>query len=320
MSHLLDIQQLSVVFGQKKQPFYAVENLNLYVNEGEIVGIVGESGSGKSVSMMALMGLVDAPGRIEAKQMHFNGHDLLACSARERQQIIGREIAMVFQNPMSCLDPCYTVGYQIEEVLKVQLGLHGSKRKKRALALMEMVEIPDAAGRLRAYPHQLSGGMCQRVAIAMAMAGEPKLLIADEPTTALDVTIQAQIMDLLVSLQQTQKMSMIMITHDLALIGSIADRVEVMYAGEIVECGHLPMLFELPSHPYTEALLAAIPERNIDERRLHALPGVVPGQYDRPRGCLLSPRCAYVQPYCRRYRPQMEPADNGAVRCYFPLN
>lgn len=318
--HLLDIRDLSVAFGDSKHPFYAVEQISLHIDSSEIVGLVGESGSGKSVSMMALMGLVDAPGRVSAARMQFDGKDLLNMSARARRHIVGKDIAMVFQDPMTSLDPSYTVGYQIKEVLKVHLGLSGAAAKQRALELMDKVEIPDAAARLRAYPHELSGGMCQRVAIAMAIAAEPKLLIADEPTTALDVTIQAQIMDLLVSLQKAHQMALILITHDLALVAEIASRIEVMYAGQVAERGTLPALFTAPAHPYTEALLSSIPELNAGSGRLKTLPGIVPGQYDRPVGCLLSPRCPYVQDRCRAERPQLRSTIYGAVACHFPLN
>ncbi|WP_121391568.1 ABC transporter ATP-binding protein, partial [Pseudomonas aeruginosa] len=211
-------------------------------------------------------------------------------------------------------------GYQIEEVLRLHLGLRGKALRQRALELLERVEIPAAASRLDAYPHQLSGGMSQRVAIAMAIAAEPKLLIADEPTTALDVTIQAQIMELLLNLQRDQDMALILITHDLAVVAETAQRVCVMYAGEAVEIGGVPALFDRPTHPYTEALIKAIPEHCAGEARLATLPGIVPGRYDRPRGCLLSPRCPYAQEHCRQERPALEAHERGAVRCFYPLN
>ncbi|MCL6262028.1 oligopeptide/dipeptide ABC transporter ATP-binding protein [Craterilacuibacter sp. RT1T] len=316
---LLEIKNLSVQFGSKDKPFNAVEGLDLSVAAGEIVGIVGESGSGKSVTMMAMMGLLEGQGRIVADTLRFDGKDLLTISARERRKIVGKDIAMIFQDPMTSLNPSYTVGYQIMEVLKVHQGLRGAALKARALELMEMVEIPAAASRLDAYPHQLSGGMSQRVVIAMAIACKPKLLIADEPTTALDVTIQAQIMELLVSLQQSQNMALIMITHDLAVIAEVAHRVAVMYAGQVAELGQVPGIFRTPVHPYTEALLASIPEHSQGAARLNTLPGIVPGQYDRPSGCLLSPRCPYVAERCRSERPGLTAIDNSVVRCHFPL-
>ena len=316
---LLQIKNLSVEFGSEKNPFRAVEGLDLAVEQGEIVGIVGESGSGKSVTMMAMMGLLEGQGRIVADELSFDGKDLLTISARGRRKIVGKDISMIFQDPMTALNPSYTVGYQIMEVLKVHQGLRGAALKARALELMQQVEIPAAASRLDAYPHQLSGGMSQRVAIAMAIACNPKLLIADEPTTALDVTIQAQIMELLVSLQKSQNMALILITHDLAVVAEVAQRLVVMYAGQAAEVGGVPGIFRQPAHPYTEALLSSIPEHSKGARRLATLPGIVPGQYDRPSGCLLSPRCPYVQENCRSQRPGLTPQPNGAVRCHYPL-
>ncbi len=257
---LLEIDNLSVSFGSGKSWFHAVEGVSLAVDQGEVLGVVGESGSGKSVTMMAVMGLYDGQARISADRLDFNGQSLLALSPKERRKIIGKDIAMIFQDPMTSLNPSYTVGYQIKEVLKVHQNLRGDALQKRALELMELVEIPAAATRLSAYPHQLSGGMSQRVMIAMALACTPKLLIADEPTTALDVTIQAQIMDLLLRLQQEQGMALIMITHDLAVVSEVAQRVAVMYAGQVVEQNRVPAIFERPHHPYTAALLQAMPD------------------------------------------------------------
>jgi dipeptide transport system ATP-binding protein len=266
--------------------------------------------------MMALMGLLDGQGRITADTMRFDGQDLLALSPKEKRKIVGKDIAMIFQDPMTSLNPSFTVGYQIEEVLALHQGLKGAALRKRAIELLEQVEIPAPETRLSAYPHQLSGGMCQRVVIAMAIACSPKLLIADEPTTALDVTIQAQIMQLLMNLQKQHNMSLIMITHDLAVVSEMADRLIVMYAGQPMEMGAIPTIFRQPSHPYTEALLAAIPEHSQGAARLKTLSGVVPGQYDRPKGCLLAPRCPYVQPLCHDTRPSLV---NQTVRCHYPL-
>ncbi|WP_137939759.1 oligopeptide/dipeptide ABC transporter ATP-binding protein [Chitinivorax sp. B] len=317
---LLKIRNLSVTFGSGANPFRAVDGIDFEIDRGEIVGTVGESGSGKSVTMLALMGLIDAPGRVTADELSFDGKNLLTMSERERRKIIGKDIAMIFQDALSSLNPSYTVGYQIKEVLKVHEGLRGAALERRALELLEMVEIPDPKSRLNAYPHQLSGGMSQRVMIAMAIACRPKLLIADEPTTALDVTIQAQIMDLLVNLQKSQNMALIMITHDLAVVAEIAHRVNVMYAGQLVESNRVPAIFEHPRHPYTQALLASIPEHSKGAHRLSTLPGIVPGLYDRPKGCLLSPRCPYVQDQCRNERPRIEVKNGLGVRCFTPLN
>ncbi|BAU72609.1 ABC transporter ATP-binding protein [Metapseudomonas furukawaii] len=316
---LLEIRNLSVRFGDA-DAVPVVDGLDLNVDKGEVLAIVGESGSGKSVTMMALMGLIDPPGRISADSLRFDGHDMLTLKGRQRRHIVGKDLAMVFQDPMTALNPSYTVGFQIEEVLRQHLGLKGRAARQRALELLERVEIPGAASRLDAYPHQLSGGMSQRVAIAMAIAAEPKLLIADEPTTALDVTIQAQIMDLLLDLQRDQGMGLVLITHDLAVVAETANRVCVMYAGQAVEIGQVPRLFNAPTHPYTEALLKAIPEHSLGARRLSTLPGIVPGRYDRPQGCLLSPRCPYVQSNCVAQRPRLDTHAHGAVRCFYPLN
>ena len=316
---LLEMKNLNVRFGDATAT-PVVEGLDLRVEKGEVLAIVGESGSGKSVTMMALMGLIDHPGIVTADSLIFDGKDMLKLNARQRRQVIGKDLSMVFQDPMTALNPSYTVGFQIKEVLRQHLGLSGKAGHQRALELLKKVEIPRAEQRMDAYPHQLSGGMSQRVAIAMAIAGEPKLLIADEPTTALDVTIQAQIMDLLLALQKEQDMGLVLITHDLAVVAETAQRVCVMYAGQAVEVGHVPQLFVAPAHPYSEALLAAIPEHSMGAERLATLPGIVPGRYDRPHGCLLSPRCPYVQENCRQQRPALDPKAQSLARCFYPRN
>lgn len=313
---LLNIRNLSVRFGAAP----VVDGLDLSLARGEVLAMVGESGSGKSLSMLALMGLIDAPGEVRADCLNFAGHDLLSISARQRRRLLGKELAMVFQDPMTALNPSFSVGFQIEEVLRQHLGLKGKAARQRARELLDRVEIPAAASRLDAYPHQLSGGMSQRVAIAMAIAGEPRLLIADEPTTALDVTLQAQILELLLDLQRERDMALVLISHDLAVVAQTAQRVCVMYAGQAVETGSLPDLFERPHHPYSEALLKALPEHNPGVRRLASLPGIVPGQHERPTGCLLAPRCPYVQDDCWAQRPRLESHGCGAVRCFHPLN
>ena len=320
MPALLDIRNLTVEFGSVAAPFRAVDSVDLSVDEGEVVGIVGESGSGKSVTALALMGLVDYPGRVSADALEFLGNDLLGLSDSARRRIVGRDIAMIFQDPMTSLNPCYTTGFQLMETLAVHEGGSRASRRARALDLLRQVDIPDAESRLDAYPHQLSGGMSQRVMIAMALACNPRLLIADEPTTALDVTVQAQILELLLGLQRERNMALLLITHDLAVVSEIAHRVIVMYAGRQVETGRLPDVFERPHHPYTEALLAALPEHNVGRARLATIPGVVPGQYDRPSGCLLNPRCAYAVERCRVEAPAMNPVGEGRARCHFPLN
>ncbi|NLD08963.1 MAG: dipeptide ABC transporter ATP-binding protein [Xanthomonadaceae bacterium] len=316
---LLEIRDLSVEFGTKERPFKAVNRVSYTVDRGEVVGIVGESGSGKSVSSLAIMGLIDPPGRVSAEALCFNEVDLLSLSDSARRHVVGDEIAMIFQDPMTSLNPCFTVGYQIMETLKVHQGGSRRERKARALELLEKVGIPDAKSRLNLYPHQLSGGMSQRIMIAIAIACNPKLLIADEPTTALDVTIQGQIMELLLELQQTENMALMLITHDLALVAEAAEKIVVMYAGEVVEVGDAETIFASPLHPYTEALLKALPEFSKGRARLEALPGVVPGEYDRPKGCLLNPRCPYKQPLCVENPPELRGGERQ-VKCHFPLN
>ncbi len=318
---LLQIENLTVEFGSEKNPFRAVDQVCFEIEKGEVVGIVGESGSGKSVTAKAIMGLIDWPGRVMADRLEFSGQDLLAMPDKQRRKITGRDIAMIFQEPMTSLNPCFTTGYQITEALKIHEGGSRAIRRSRALELLEQVGIPDPKARLKAFPHQLSGGMSQRVMIAMAIACNPRLLIADEPTTALDVTIQAQIIDLLINLQRQRQMALMLITHDLALVAEAAHRVVVMYAGQVVETGPVPEIFESPRHPYTAALLEALPERSVGHERLKTIPGVVPGQFDRPTGCLLNPRCRFATERCRLQAPLLETAPDGRqVRCHTPLD
>ncbi|WP_314878624.1 dipeptide ABC transporter ATP-binding protein [Haemophilus parahaemolyticus] len=317
---LLTVENLSVSFGDEKAPFKAVDRVSYTVNEGEVLGIVGESGSGKSVSSLAIMGLIDFPGRVTAEKLHFNQNDLLALKPKEKQKIVGADIAMIFQDAMTSLNPSYTVGYQIMEALKVHQGGSKAARRERAIELLSLVGIPDPKSRLEVYPHQLSGGMSQRVMIAMAIACNPKLLIADEPTTALDVTIQAQIIDLLLELQRKENMALILITHDLALVAESAHRIIVMYAGQVVEEGRAEEIFKSPLHPYTQALLKALPEFAEGKSRLQSLPGVVPGKYDRPQGCLLNLRCPYATEKCRTVEPELIQLNGRQVKCHTPLN
>lgn len=317
---LLTVENLSVSFGDEKAPFKAVDRVSYTVNEGEVLGIVGESGSGKSVSSLAIMGLIDFPGRVTAEKLHFNQNDLLALKPKEKQKIVGADIAMIFQDAMTSLNPSYTVGYQIMEALKEHQGGSKSARRERTIELLSLVGIPDPKSRLEVYPHQLSGGMSQRVMIAMAIACNPKLLIADEPTTALDVTIQAQIIDLLLELQRKENMALILITHDLALVAESAHRIIVMYAGQVVEEGKAEEIFKSPLHPYTQALLKALPEFAEGKSRLQSLPGVVPGKYDRPQGCLLNPRCPYATEKCRSVEPALVQINGRQVKCHRPLN
>jgi dipeptide transport system ATP-binding protein len=316
---LLDIRNLTVSFATRGGAFRAVDRVSFTVAANEVLAIVGESGSGKSVAMLAVMGLLPWTATVEADAMNFMGQDLRQLSARERRTIIGKDIAMIFQEPMSSLNPCFTVGFQIGEALKTHTDLDKAARKARSIELLQQVGITDPERRLRAFPHQLSGGMSQRVMIAMALSCRPKLLIADEPSTALDVTIQAQILDLLVKLREETGMGLVLITHDMGVVAETADRVSVQYAGQQVEEDTAAALFSNPRHPYTHALLAALPER-ATARRLPAIPGVVPGQFDRPKGCLFAPRCAFATDLCRAQEPPQAVAALGHAKCFTPLS
>ncbi|MDT8343993.1 MAG: ABC transporter ATP-binding protein [Thermohalobaculum sp.] len=320
MTHLLEIRNLTVSFATASGSFTAVENVDITVDDGEILAIVGESGSGKSVSMMAVMGLLPWTATVTADRMAFRGQDLLTMTPRRRRQIYGREMAMIFQEPMSSLNPCFTVGAQIDEAIRTHLGGSRAERRARTLDLLAQVGIPDPKSRLGAYPHQLSGGMSQRVMIAMALSCDPALLIADEPTTALDVTIQAQILDLLRDLQSQRGMGLILITHDMGVVAEMAHRVAVQYAGWRVETQPVRDLFARPHHPYTEALLDALPDRAVKGQLLPTIPGVVPGQFDRPPGCLFAPRCRYAGPDCDAGAPPPYPGDPAEARCVRPLH
>ncbi len=318
MSKLLEIRNLSVAFATRNGAFTAVDGIDVTLDRDEVLAIVGESGSGKSVAMMAVMGLLPPGASVAADRMAFEGADLLSMSARQRRRLAGGDIAMIFQEPMSSLNPCFTVEFQIGEALKTHLGLDRKARDKRVVELLAEVGIPDPERRAHAYPHQLSGGMSQRVMIAMALAGRPKLLIADEPTTALDVTIQAQILNLLLALRRDNGMGMMLITHDMGVVAETADRVLVQYVGQQVEANVTRELFEDPHHPYTAALLAALPERATG-RRLPAIPGVAPGHFDRPRGCLFAPRCGFAIAECHHAAPRRAPPELGLALCITPL-
>ncbi len=311
---LLEIENLSVEFKTSSGAFRAVDGVSMAVDAGEVLAIVGESGSGKSVAMLAVMGLLPWTATVTADRMNFDGRDLKNITADDRRKITGKDLAMIFQEPMTSLNPCFTVGFQVMEAMKTHLDLDRPQRRKRAIELLEEVGIPAPETRLSSFPHQLSGGMSQRVMIAMALACNPKLLIADEPTTALDVTIQAQILDLLVRLQKEKSMGLVLITHSMGVVAETADRVSVQYAGQKVEEQPVAGLFAKPRHPYTAALLAALPERATG-RRLPSIQGVVPGQFDRPKGCLFSPRCAYADDLCRTTPPKM----SAGALCHYPL-
>jgi dipeptide transport system ATP-binding protein len=311
---LLEIENLTVEFKTGSGAFRAVDSVSFTVDTGEVLAIVGESGSGKSVSMLAVMGLLPWTAKVTADKMTFDGRNLLTMQAKERRSITGKDIAMIFQEPMSSLNPCFTVGYQLTEAIKTHMDLDKPARRARAVELLASVGIPAPEQRLTNFPHQLSGGMNQRVMIAMAIACNPKLLIADEPTTALDVTIQAQILELLVKLQKDRGMGLVLITHSMGVVAETAERVSVQYAGQKVEEQKVASLFADPHHPYTAALLSALPER-ATARKLPSIPGVVPGQFDRPKGCLFAPRCQFATSLCHSTAP---PRKDGTL-CHYPL-
>jgi dipeptide transport system ATP-binding protein len=315
---LLEIDNLSVTFQTAGGQFTAVDRVSLHIEPGEIVSIVGESGSGKSVAMLALMGLLPWTATVTADVLRFDGQDLTTISKPELRKIIGCQMAMIFQEPMTSLNPCFNVGFQLSETLKIHLGMDRQERKKRAIELLDLVGIPEPEKRLTAFPHQLSGGMNQRVMIAMAISCNPRLLIADEPTTALDVTIQAQILDLLLKLQKEKGMSLVLITHDMGVVAETAERVMVQYAGQQVEQQKVRGLFADPHHPYTQALLNSLPERS-HSRLLPSIAGIVPGQFDKPQGCLFSPRCGFAVDLCRQRPPTAAAEDLGRALCHFPL-
>ncbi len=315
---LLEISNLSVTFQTAGGLFTAVDGVSLTIEPGELVSVVGESGSGKSVAMLALMGLLPWTANVSADNLKFDGKDLTTISMAQQRKIIGSEMAMIFQEPMTSLNPCFTVGFQLSEALKIHMGMDRRQRKQRAIELLEQVGIPEPEKRLSAFPHQLSGGMNQRVMIAMAISCNPRLLIADEPTTALDVTIQAQILDLLLELQQQKKMSLVLITHDMGVVAETAERVVVQYAGQQVEKQIIKGLFSNPHHPYTAALLDSLPERS-NSKILPSIGGVVPGQFDKPEGCLFSPRCRFTTDLCRTTPPRQANEVLGRALCHYPL-
>jgi oligopeptide/dipeptide ABC transporter ATP-binding protein len=295
---LLEVNDLCTHFFTREGVVQAVDGLSFSLEKGKTLGIVGESGSGKSVTALSLMGLIPRPpARIVNGSVVFEGRDLVQLTETELEDVRGREIAMIFQDPMTSLNPTLRIGTQITEVIRRHLGMSDREARKRAVELLDEVHIPDAANRLDDYPHRYSGGMRQRVMIAIALACNPKLLIADEPTTALDVTVQAQVLDLLEELRQSHDMAMIIITHDMGVVAEAADDIIVMYAGQIVEHAGVLDLFDNPEHPYTEALLGALPQiegEGIREGRLTAIPGRPPDMIDPPEACRFAPRCPYA--------------------------
>ncbi len=314
---LLEVRDLRTEFRTEAGLVAAVDGVSLDVAAGETLAVVGESGSGKSVTALSILRLVAPPGRIVRGAVRFRGRDLLGLPEREMRRVRGREISMIFQEPMTSLNPVHTCGDQVAEVLELHEGLGRAAARARAVALLEQVGIPDPAARARDYPHQLSGGQRQRVMIAMALACRPALLIADEPTTALDVTIQAQILELLDRLRRELGMAVLLITHDLGVVAESADRMAVLYAGQVVEAGDVAAVFTSPRHPYTAGLLASRPVAGVARERLSAIPGGVPDPLAFPAGCRFHPRCPLAQDRCRREPPALVAEGGGrAARCW----
>jgi len=304
MTAALAIQGLATTFATPAGVVRAVDGIDLELRPGEVLGLVGESGSGKSVTLRSLVRLVRAPGRIEGRAL-WQGRDLLAMPEKELQDVRGKEIAMIFQEPMTALNPVLTVHQQIDENLQAHTGLGRAERRQRAIELLDLVGIASAAERLNAYPHQFSGGMRQRVMIAIALASEPRLLLADEPTTALDVTIQDQILKLLLDLRDRLGMSVILVTHDLGVVAQTCDRVAVMYAGRILEVGRVVEVFRQPRHAYTLGLLGSIPSGGAIRQPLRSIEGAPPSLVGLPQGCAFAPRCSFVTDACRARRPDL---------------
>ena len=314
---LLSVKNLSTEFPVKKGIVRAVEDVSFDVDAGEILAIVGESGSGKSVTSLSIMGLLAEPGRVAAGSMEFEGRDLATLPEKDYRELRGNDMAMIFQEPMTSLNPVYRVGKQIVEAIRTHEKISKKEARERAIDLLRKVGIPSPEKRIDDYPHQMSGGMRQRVMIAMALACNPKLLIADEPTTALDVTIQAQILDLLRRLRDDTGMAVLLITHDLGVVSETADRVVVMYCGQVVEEAEVRALFDHPMHPYTLGLLKSIPRLEDDDtKRLYMIKGMVPNPLEMPPGCHFSDRCDSCMDICRTQMPKLVDAGGRKVRCF----
>jgi len=316
---VLSVRGLVTAVSGEGGPRAVLDGVGFDLHEGETLCIAGESGSGKSITALSLMGLLPEGAAVTAGEAWLGDRNLFALPEREMLKVRGGEIAMIFQEPMTSLNPVMTIGAQLVEALRAHRALSATAARQEAVDILGAVRISDPGRRFRQYPHELSGGMRQRVMIAMALCCNPKVLIADEPTTALDVTIQAQILDLLISLQKDHGMALVLITHDMGVVAETAERVTVMYAGQQVEEQQVDALFAAPRHPYTSALLDALPERSLGRDRLPTIEGVVPGAGDRPAGCLFSPRCKRVQDDCRLTVPPLERANGRAVRCYHPV-
>lgn len=316
MSHLLEVKGLTTAFTGDYGENISVDHIHFHVDEGEVVCIVGESGCGKSVTSLSIMGLLGRGGAVTDGSVLFDGKNLLSMTEKELDQIRGNHITMIFQDPLTSLNPVFTVGNQITESIRTHMHLQKPEAKERAISLLKKVGMPDAEGVMKKYPHTLSGGMRQRVMIAMALSCNPRLLIADEPTTALDVTIQAQIMELLRDIQKETGMSMILITHDIGLVANMADRVLVMYAGQIIEEAPAKDIFENPRHPYTRALLDTVPTiRDSADRQLFSIPGIVPESYDEIKGCRFADRCTHRRPECDNPQEDYEFGPEHIAKC-----
>ncbi|NVK22396.1 MAG: ABC transporter ATP-binding protein [Kangiellaceae bacterium] len=318
---LLQIENLSVNFNTDEGTICAVDNVKLSIDNGQVIGVIGESGSGKSVMALAIAGLLSPAAQMKADLFTLDGHDLNRMSDTDRQKMITDNISIIFQEPTSSLNPSLTIGYQLDETIRFHEGGNKSQRKERAYQLLDSVGIHDAKRRYKEYPHQLSGGLNQRVMIAIALACQPKLLIADEPTTALDVTVQSQILDLLLKLKEEHNMALMLITHDFSILSETTQKVHVMYAGQVVESGRTYNLLSQPYHPYTKALLESVPHfgmRYKKGRRLFNLPGSTPPMRNLPVGCYLGPRCPYANKQCVK-APELTGIKGRRVRCHFPL-
>jgi oligopeptide transport system ATP-binding protein len=316
----LEVRDLHVEFRTPQGNAHAVNGMNFVLDEGETRAILGESGSGKSVTAQAIMGILDTPpGYVTGGQILYRGVDLLTLPEEERRRVRANHIAMIFQDALSALNPVFTVGFQLGEVFRKHRGMSRKDSKARAIELLEMVKIPAARQRINDFPHQFSGGMRQRVMIAMALALEPEILIADEPTTALDVTVQAQVMSLLAELQQERNMSLILITHDMGVVADVADSISVMYAGRVVEDAPVHQIYASPAHPYTKALLESIPRVDMKGQELSVIKGLPPILTNIPPGCAFNPRCRYAQDKCRvdPPPPHYEVAEDRTSACYF---
>ncbi|MEF8756606.1 MAG: ABC transporter ATP-binding protein [Halobacteriales archaeon] len=308
---LLEVEDLETRFYTEEGVVKAVDGISYQIEAGEHFGIVGESGAGKSVASLSLMRLISDPGRIERGEIRFKGEDVLSMSDERLRQVRGGEIAMIFQDPQTALNPVYTVGEQITEAVRVHMDVTDEEARERAIEMLDLVGIPDSAERYSDYPHEFSGGMQQRAVIATALSCDPELIIADEPTTALDVTIEAQILELLDELSEETDTAIQLITHDLGVIAGISDRVMVMYAGEVVEKGPVEDIYYEPKHPYTAGLMGAIPRIGDDRERLATIPGTMPDLVEVPPGCRFHPRCPYAEDVCAEQDPRMMDTDTG---------